>query len=70
MINIKTIKNAQVFYGKSKDGSHYRFKAFGDAYQNEFGFYEIECTDLGDFIYIFDDGDSDILYATKEDVYK
>lgn len=68
MIDIKSIKNAQVFYGKGNDGSLYRFKAFGDAYQNEFGFWEIECTDIGDYIYIFDEGDNDILYATKGDV--
>lgn len=67
MLKIKDIKNAQVFYGKASDGSAYRFKAWGDARRHD-GFWEVECTDLGDYCYTFNDSDEDILYATEEEV--
>lgn len=71
MIDIKSIKNAQVFYGKGADGSPYRFKAWGDAQQSSVndGWF-IDCTDEGDYCYTFNQDDEHILYLTKEDVYK
>lgn len=66
MLVIKDIKNSQVFYGKGKDGSPYRFKAWGDAKQDEFGMWEIECTDEGDYCYTFDTLDQHILYPTED----
>lgn len=68
MLKVKEIKNAQVFYGKSSNGSPYRFKAWGDARLDADGFWELDCTDEGDYCYTFTESDEAILYPTKEDV--
>lgn len=65
MLEIKNIKNTQVFYGKSKEGEPHRFKAFGDAFLST-QVWTVECTDEGDYIFRFNQDDQHILYPTAD----
>jgi hypothetical protein len=67
MLQIKDIKNSQVFWAKDpKTGKVHDFKAYGNPSVCD-GKLVVECTDSGDYIYMFDENDADILFATEQE---
>lgn len=67
MLNIKDIRNSQVFWGVDpKTNKVWDFKAWQNPFERD-GKWWIECTDAGDYIYEFDENDSYMLYATKQE---
>ena len=64
MISIKDIKNGEVFFGLCSDGKFKDFKAWQDPWC-ELGVWKVECTDAGDYVFIFDETDQDVLFKAQ-----
>lgn len=67
MLQIKDIKNSQRFWGVDpKTNKVWDFKAWQNPFEQN-GKLCIECTDAGDYIYVFDEDDAYMLFATEQE---
>lgn len=67
MLQIKDIKNSQVFWGLDPNTKKvWSFKAWQNPFKRD-GKLWIECTDRGDYIYEFDEDDAQMLFATEQE---